>query len=190
MIIYFLNDSLTILTTGESFYVGGYCFYNPYSNAYDFKNYNQSMASLYFFNEQEGILGAYGTIYKTTDGGASIHATNATGDYYKETSFNADGRGIAVGYQGKVMRSINKGNTWDKIDKNKSMFTAKGNLESVSVLNNQVIICGQDGTLLYSQNLGDSWQKLNHPLAIETFIKWCLKIVIKHTCAGAKDCFV
>jgi len=156
-----INDSLLFVAGGESFYTGGFSLFNVQNQTYEFNDLEQSLACQYFFDNNNGLVGAYGTIYKTTDGGASLEATDATGDYFKDIEFNNTGKGIAVGYQGKVMKSTNYGNNWEKITKKSNIFTSKGNLESVDVFNNTVVIAGQNGALFLSNDLGNNWMKLN-----------------------------
>lgn len=161
--LHYINDSTIFFASGESFYFGGYGFINTNQNTFRFIDEERSFACLHFFDQQTGLLGAYGMIYRTEDGGQNIFPTNASGDYFKSISFNNDGKGIAIGYNGLVLKSNNYGVSWSKIDKKKSFFTSNGNLESVSVYEQQILIAGENGKLLLSNDFGDSWLSINHP---------------------------
>ncbi len=157
----FVNDSIIFITGGESFYSGGTSFFNVYDISYQAKDMDQSLACQYFFDEQKGVIGTYGTIYTTEDAGTSLNTTDASGDYFKDIEFNKNGEGLAIGYQGKIMQSKNYGGNWKKIDKKGSFFTTRGNLESLAVYENTVVICGQNGVMFLSNDLGDNWIELN-----------------------------
>lgn len=169
--VHFINDSIAVIPTGDSYYFGGYSRYNVFTRIHDYRNYEKSFACQYFFNENEGLFGAYGVIYKTNDGAQSVQATNATGDYFKDIEFNEAGEGLAIGYNGLILKSNNKGASWDRIDKKGKVFSIKGNLESLAVFDNIALIAGQDGVLYYSNDLGESWMNVNHPFDKTHFYK-------------------
>lgn len=160
--VHFLNDSSVLICTGSSYHFGGLCQYNFNSSSLSFSDYLQSFEASYFFDEEEGVLCSYGVIYKTYDGGNSLVATNGQGDFFKVVDFNQQGEGLAVGYEGKILSSKNKGSNWDKSTNKSRFFTTKGNLEGLSVYNKNAFVCGENGSLFYTSNFFDSWLEVEH----------------------------
>lgn len=81
-----------------------------------------------FLNTQTGfVVGEFGNILKTTDGGATWHAKQATlvGEQYFDImelptffdiDFRGENEGYAVGLEGKVARTTDGGETWQWVD--------------------------------------------------------------------------
>lgn len=61
---------------------------------------------------------------------------------------------FAVGKNGLVMKTVNRGKTWEKIELN-----TKANFSSISIKGNNIHIAGDSGVYFYSSNLGLSWTK-------------------------------
>lgn len=160
--VHFLNDSSVFLCTGSSYHFGGIALYNFDNGSLSFSDYLQSFESSYFFDENEGVLCSYGLIYKTYDGGNSLVATNGQGDFFKATDFNEQGEGLALGYEGKILSSKNKGSNWDKSANKAKFFSTKGNLEGLSIYNRSAFVCGENGGLFYTSNFFDSWLDVEH----------------------------
>lgn len=177
--IYFLNDTSLVFATGESYHFGGIVHFNYLTANYTYINLTKSVNSLHFFDNNKGVFGAYGLIYKTKDGGYTLEATNATNDFFVDLAFNAEGEGVAVGYQGKILSSKNQGNTWEKTASKSHVFTSKGNLECVVVNQKQAFIGGQNGTFLYANDFTKDWIKIEHPFEAYDILNITLKD--KHT---------
>lgn len=160
----FLNSSEIILASGNNYFFGGFSAFS-----FNFEGFLDSlidvdMQGVHFFNNQDGLMCGYGSIYKTNNGGDTWEPTNAKGDYFKQMAFNEESEGLVIGYQGKIFSTTNGGNTWERNARKASFFTTKGNLESVDVNGGEAFICGQNSTLLYSGNfLGGEWLEVNTP---------------------------
>lgn len=161
--LHFLNDTTLFFTTGESYHFGGTVFYDYITGDYEFNNLEKSVNSLYFFDENNGVFGAYGLIYTTSNGGKTLEPTNVGGDFFVDLDFNNEGKGVAVGYQGKIFSTKNQGNSWEKTAAKSHFFTSKGNLECVAVNQNKAFIGGQDGTFFYTDDFTKDWIKVEHP---------------------------
>lgn len=61
---------------------------------------------------------------------------------------------FAVGKNGLVMKTVNRGKSWDKIELN-----TKANLSSIIIKGNNIHIAGDSGVYFYSSNLGLNWTK-------------------------------
>lgn len=171
----FLNDSTLIFATGDSYHFGGTVLYNFNSGAFTFNKEDKAFNSLHFFDEDHGVFGAYGLIYKTRDGGETLEATNASSDFYVDLAFNNTGKGIAVGYQGKILTTNNQGNTWQKTAAKSNFFTSKGNLETVSINQNEGFIGGQNGVFFYANDFAGDWLKIEHPFEAYDILNITLK---------------
>src|SRR5262249_29516881 len=67
-----------------------------------------------------------------------------------------DGRLFAVGAEGTILRSLNKGETWEK--QNSAIATS---LYTITGDDQNLYTAGASGVLLRSQDHGDTWEKLS-----------------------------
>lgn len=171
----FLNDSTVFMCNGSSYHFGGYGLYNFNTRTLNFYDQNKSFDKAYFFNEQEGILASYGTVYATQNQGQSIEPKNAQGDYFVDLSFNENGEGIAVGYQGNIWSTKNRGLNWEKTGKKSHFFSTKGNLEAAAVYQNKGFICGQNGRFFYAEDFLNDWVEIDHPFTSSNLLDVYLK---------------
>lgn len=162
----FLNDNKVIMSAGYSYYFGGFASYFFYGPSFNDSIINQDMESVYFFNEQEGLIAGYGVVYKTFDGGKTWQGLSVDGDFFKDITFNASNEGLLIGYRGKIFTSKNSGDTWEKSDRKASFFTTKGNLEDADLNDRQAFVCGQNAVLYYADNFFEhSWSQVDHPFS-------------------------
>jgi photosystem II stability/assembly factor-like uncharacterized protein len=161
--VQFLNDSTVFMCNGSSYHFGGYGLYNFKTRVLNFVDLNKSLNKAFFFNENEGVLASYGAVYSTQNQGKSLDARNAQGDYFVDICFNENNEGLAIGYQGNIWTSKNKGANWEKTGKKAHFFSTKGNLEGAAVFENKGFICGQNGSFFYAENFLDDWITIDHP---------------------------
>lgn len=160
----FRNNSEVMIASGNNYFFGGFSAFS-----YNFESYldsliNVDMQGIHFFDDQVGLICGYGVIFKTLDAGNTWKPTNAKGDYFKAMAFNENNEGLVVGYQGKILQTIDGGSTWEKNARKASFFTTKGNLEGLDINDGGAFICGQNSSLLYSDDfLGGDWVQVNTP---------------------------
>jgi len=159
----FLDNNKLIIAAGYSYYYGGFASYFFNGQTFSDSLTYQDMQAVYFFDNQEGLMAGYGTVYKTYDGGATWENLAVDGDYFKDLEFNAGREGLLIGYRGKIFSSTDGGNAWEKVGKKANFFTSKGNLEDAAVFERQAFICGQNASFYYSSNFveGD-WLTIDH----------------------------
>jgi photosystem II stability/assembly factor-like uncharacterized protein len=119
---------------------------------------------VHFLNEREGlVVGAYGLILATGDGGSSWTALNANLDNPAERHLysiaDSDGRLFLAGEEGLLFRSL-PGDLWHferlSTDYDGSFFT-------LSASHNHLVVAGLRGNAFRSLDAGDSWQPLSLP---------------------------
>jgi photosystem II stability/assembly factor-like uncharacterized protein len=129
---------------------------------YDFEDRStKPLLDVWFKNENEGfVVGAYGMIFKTTDGGEtwsdwSGRVENPDRFHINSiTSIDGD-RLMMVGEAGLLLRTSNGGNSWEK------MFSPyEGSFFGVQSLTSQgvQIAYGLRGNLARTDNFGSNWR--------------------------------
>ena len=158
----FITPDKLIVAAGFNYYSGGFASYFFEGPGFGDSLINQDMQTLHLFDETEGIMAGYGGVYKTYNAARDWEPIDVRGDYFKDIAFNSGNEGVLVGYQGRVLHSNDKGESWQKNTKKSNFFTTQGNLESVAVYNRQAFICGQNGTFYYSDNfIEGNWAEVN-----------------------------
>ena len=166
----FLDNNKMILAAGYSYYFGGFASYFFDGQTFGDSLTNQDMESVYFFDNQEGLMAGYGTVYKTYDGGENWANLAVDGDYFKDIEFNSSREGLLIGYRGKIFSSNDAGNQWVKVGKKASFFTSKGNLEDGALHERQAFICGQNASFYYSSNFVEgNWLTIDHTFGSDLF---------------------
>lgn len=157
------------MKTKRNIFIFAAVFYMLFS----IRAYSQPVAfnqnSIKFENEQTATLvGQDGLIMRTEDGGLnwSVLASNVTNvlksnDYLTYSDISGDHTvNIAVGENGIILKSADNGNTWEIKESNTTEH-----LMSVNAVNpNYIIICGANGTVLVSNDYGESWTPLTCPV--------------------------
>ncbi len=116
---------------------------------------------VWFRDENLGlVIGAYGLIFRTTDGGKTwdnIASNIPNPDRFHLNAINqvAGGTLFIVGEAGIIFRSTDAGQTWEKVESpyEGSFFgvTGTGNV-------NEVLVFGLRGNIFRSTDLGRSWE--------------------------------
>lgn len=148
----FIDDNKLIMAAGVNYYIGAFASYFFEGQSFGDSSIDQSMQTVHFFDNQEGLMAGYGALFTTSDAGQHWEPNMLRGDFFRDLDFNDSGQGLIIGYQGKVFESTDKGITWDKNTRKASFFNTKGNLESVSIYESSAFIAGQNASLWYSDN--------------------------------------
>lgn len=118
---------------------------------------DKPLLDVHFWDEQHGfVIGAYGLIFGTEDGGATWNSWSDRVDNPRSLHLNslyvAGGDIYLVGEQGLVMRSADGGKRFQRLESpyNGSWFTVTGN-------GSRVVLAGLRGTVFWSDDGGANW---------------------------------
>lgn len=119
---------------------------------------------VWFENANHGfVVGAYGMIYRTVDGGRSWQdwapkLENPQGYHLNAISSVAGGALVIVGEAGQIFVSVDNGESWEKRESPYpgSLFGVMGTGRV-----NEILAFGLRGTLMFSSDLGKSWSIVN-----------------------------
>jgi len=118
---------------------------------------------VWFKDENNGIIvGAYGQMFKTTDGGATWNNVADQLDNPDRFHLNAieqiqPGSLVVVGEAGLIMRSADNGDTWETLESpyEGSLFGAVSTRQL-----NGLLVYGLRGNIFRSSDFGDSWEEI------------------------------
>ncbi|MEH6471597.1 MAG: YCF48-related protein [Halopseudomonas sp.] len=118
---------------------------------------------LWFEDTQRGLaLGTFGVVAETTDGGKTWQGRYVLGEdsdfdrHMYAMSELADGVLIIAAEQGYLLRSLDRGETWEEIESpyEGSYFGA------ITADDNRILVFGMRGNAFRSDDAGDSWDKI------------------------------
>ena len=116
-----------------------------------------NLNSIYFVNPEMGwIVGEFGLVLKTTDGGRRWTPQTYGGDRPQlfAVMFRDERIGWSVGQQGAVLKTTDGGRNWIAVD-----IGIRRNLYGISFQAEHGLIVGE-GIVLASQDAGSNWRKL------------------------------
>ena len=121
---------------------------------------------VWFENARHGfVVGAYGMVFRTVDGGDSWQnwapkLDNTWNLHYNAITRLAGGALVIVGESGQIHVSDDNGDTWEKRESpySGSLFGVSGTGDD-----NEMLVFGLRGNTLRSGDLGQSWQTVSSP---------------------------
>lgn len=119
------------------------------------------LLDVWFENDNHGfVVGAYGMILRTTDGGESWQdwaprLDNATNFHLNGVTQITGGALVVVGESGQIHVSVDGGQTWERRESpyEGSLFGVIGTGQV-----NEILAFGLRGNMLFSSDLGKSWR--------------------------------
>ncbi|MCF8292192.1 MAG: hypothetical protein K9I70_00135 [Chitinophagaceae bacterium] len=102
----------------------------------------------------------YGAILKSVDGGLTHNFTTAKNDFFKAMCWKNSNEGIAVGYEGSILRTNNGGASWQFIRNGNDMTKKK--IHFLDVERNsgsRVVAVAEGGVVFVSADDGLSWKE-------------------------------
>jgi len=111
---------------------------------------NSVIGGVHFFNDSCGVVSGGGGgsfIKKTCDGGASWETRYSGTGLFQFITFDAQGVGYACGNSGKVVRSVDYGDTWEELDPVSPSTTLLG----ISGVNDRVWTVGTYGRIFRNE---------------------------------------
>ena len=126
--------------------------------------------TIYFIDELTGFAGCYSNFYRTTDGGYTWNKISLN-MAPRDIAFMNHNVGIAVGKGGRIVKTVDSGETWSVVNGNVGVT-----LNSVDFINESVgFIAGDGGVVLKTADGGKSWEHLyTHVGAREWLNSVCL----------------
>ncbi|OEY66975.1 WD40/YVTN/BNR-like repeat-containing protein [Marinobacter sp. X15-166B] len=118
------------------------------------------LLDVWFEDDRHGfVVGAYGMILRTNDGGDSWHdwsghIENGSGFHLNAITRIAGGALVIVGEEGQIFVSTDRGDTWSKRDSpyEGSLFGVLGTDRA-----EEILVFGLRGHIFQSADLGESW---------------------------------
>jgi len=122
---------------------------------------NNELRGVAVLNNTDAIAVGNGVILKTIDRGKNWKPIDINGDFF--TDIQQIGNTIYVlGYSGLLLKSINAGKNWTTIKINKGRLFNRDFLNAFYFIDlNTGFICGNNGTILITENAGNTWQKID-----------------------------
>ncbi len=154
----FVNDSSFLSVGGHAYRQG---FVNMIESNFDAKPIfaeDVEFSDVQRINDQIYLAAAYGTIFRSDDGGASWQYTSGIGDFFKDILHVDDENIFAVGYNGLILKSEDLGVNWST-SRRLGDFSQADRLYQGAVIDDQIWVVGKDGLILVSMDLGNSWEK-------------------------------
>ncbi len=121
----------------------------------------ESFIAVDFFDESSGFaVGSNGELYKSIDSGKTLQNIPVPGNRgITNLVISRNGTVFICGYQGMVMYSIDRGQTWKNISLSSYPAQKLSFVQSLSP--STLVISGENGFLAKSENMGVSWDVNN-----------------------------
>jgi photosystem II stability/assembly factor-like uncharacterized protein len=111
-----------------------------------------------FLDDSTVVVCGYGTVLRSLDGGATFTVVRQNGDIYQDMKFIGS-TGYAVGYQGEVIKSTDRGITWYTARAGNGVFSSPDHLLGVDFFDeNNGYAVGESGLMVHTSNGGQDWQ--------------------------------
>jgi photosystem II stability/assembly factor-like uncharacterized protein len=105
------------------------------------------------------IVGGYGTILRSVDGGRTFRVAKQVGDFYQSIVFPTNDIGYAVGYQGEVTKTNDRGYTWTTARNTNTLWSDPDHLLGVDFITASIgYAVGESGLMIRTTNGGSTWQ--------------------------------
>jgi photosystem II stability/assembly factor-like uncharacterized protein len=104
------------------------------------------------------VVCGYGTVLRSHDSGTSYTVVKENGDFYQNVVFIGS-IGYAVGYQGEIIKSTDRGLTWNAVRSGNGFFSTPTHLIGVDFIDeNNGYAVGESGLMIHTGDGGMSWQ--------------------------------
>lgn len=121
--------------------------------------YNHCFRAAAYTDDGTIFIAGYGTILVSQDG-INYTVSKQYGDFYTDLHFINDNTGFAVGYQGEILRTDNKGAKWEVMKKTNNPFEQPDHLLAVHFYDaTNGVAVGENGLMLHTSDGGNSWKR-------------------------------
>jgi photosystem II stability/assembly factor-like uncharacterized protein len=100
----------------------------------------------------------YGAILKSTNNGSTWDYTSAENDFYKAMAWRNNQEGIAVGYEGSIIKTVDGGTHWNFLRNGNNTVLKRLHFLDVAMLHDVVVAVGEHGLIMVSTNFGNDWK--------------------------------
>ncbi|MCX7909076.1 MAG: YCF48-related protein [Ignavibacteria bacterium] len=158
------SDLFVIQSIGDTLYAAGDygIFRISYNGGNSFSNQNldtrDNIRGMHFLNKRNGFLcGQNGVIFRTTNGGFSWNQvkiptnSNLNGIFFVDTL-----KGFVVGEKSTIYKTTDGGKTWLDLG-----IDYACDFYGIKKFYNYLVIFGNRGTILVSQDNGENWTKIS-----------------------------
>lgn len=156
----FANASKGFICGGKNFENG--VLYETFDGGqtWNFSEYNHELRSIAFSDSLNGVLGGYGVMYITADGGNHWNLTSNSGIFFTGLTSSVDGDFWASAFNGSILFSSDKGQTWTEKKKGSTWNVAASALNCIGYsASGKIAGGGPDGFITWSTDGGNSWNE-------------------------------
>lgn len=155
-------DPVTIYAAGGVGFDNGYIHYVNDEFRWDHHYFESEFRDIHFLNPQHGFVCGFGVLMETRDAARSWSIIpDVDGDFFTAMDFPTDQIAYLVGYNGSVRKSIDSGQTWEKIFRGNHPFERQNHFNACDFINPEVgIIVGDNGLAFKTNNAGKDWSRI------------------------------
>ncbi len=157
--IYFFNDSTGYTVGGQNFKGGIVAKTRDCGRNWDYTLLDGEIRGSFFHNEADIIVGAYGSVYYSNDGGSYYHNPDLKNDFFVAIDFIDNNDGLMAGYDGGIYQTCDGGKTWTLRRATNKLLKKRVHFNDIRyVSKSKVYIAGNEGLLMVSDDGGEHWQ--------------------------------
>ncbi|MBP6185844.1 MAG: hypothetical protein KA479_12955 [Saprospiraceae bacterium] len=160
-----VSRGMTTFPNGQAIVVGGNAFESGYmftstennETAHLFEHLNRINA-VETIDSSTAFCVGYGVVYRTDNQGNTWSIQDVYGDHYMAIHFPEPETGYIVGYGGSILKTTNRGSTWENQHGKKRLSVSSSAFRDVYFQNAQRgVIVGDEGTAWFTKNGGSDW---------------------------------
>lgn len=150
-----------IIVGGTSFDKGFLGYTADGGQQWTIQRVDHRMESLQSLDGRHLIAGGYGAIYLSSDSGKSWTHSGQRGDFYMDVFAVDEQRAVAVGQQGSIAFTDNRGQSWRNVKSGNHPFESPESFEAVHFYDEQHgMAVGMQGLMYVTEDGGQQWTKV------------------------------
>lgn len=123
-----------------------------------------------FADANTGFICGYSLILKSTDAGRTWDFTPAKGEFFSSMDFPTSTTGYAVGRTGTILKTLDAGESWDKLRDGNNPINPREYYNQVVFLDEDTgYIVGDNGLIKKTVDGGDTWSKFDRDTKNDLF---------------------
>lgn len=128
---------------------------------YDIEDFSFTLSDIEITANNTAYLVGYGFVKKSIDNMQTWKTLNIKGDFFYDIDFVNNNTGFMCGWQGGIYKTVDAGETWQKLHPVNSAFSKRYHFENLDFIDeNTGVVCAYNGEILYTKNAGKTWQKI------------------------------
>lgn len=150
-----------VIAGGTSFDKGFLGYTTDGGQQWTIQRVDHRMESVQSFDGQYWVAGGFGAIYLSSDSGKNWTHSGQRGDFYMDVVAVDDRRAVAVGQQGSILYSDNRGQSWRRVKSGNHPFESPESFEAVHFYDTQHgMAVGMQGLMYLTTDGGQRWTKV------------------------------